>query len=260
MITRRTIIALVVVLACAADRTPNGSPGSSAGAQSRVALSDTGDGCTQVRGPRPDSTLRLEDTAAIHAWEHALGHGGTQYRCIIDSGHIAMRVWVLFDTLAGGIDSIIVARDSSFTPTQVIGVVESETPSPWNGAVIRAIDIDGDGYRDLFIGKAWGATGNTLYDIQRFEPSSNRFIGEDDLEGVSNPKPILGQPCYATSSNTSALDHTMAVLCRRDGKWIVDSTEAHRWDRATHTVTYEVRARRGDSMIVVRRETTPDSK
>jgi hypothetical protein len=142
----------------------------------------------------------------------------------------------------------------------VIGVVESRTPSPARRDLLRAIDVDDDGYRDLIIGKTWGATGNTDYDVWRWDRAGSRFVRDEELADATNVRPIPGRPCIAASNNTSVQDDAMSVLCLRGGHWVVDSTETHRWDRVAHQVVYEVRARRGDSLVVVRRETKPEEK
>ena len=123
---------------------------------------------------------------------------------------------------------------------------------------LNAFDLDADGYRDILVGKFWGATGNRGYDAWRFDPSTRRFVADTALSAMWNPNPIAGRRCVSTS-NTSARDDGMGVHCLHDGQWRLNSIETNTWNRDSNSVTHEVIVRRGDSLVLVKRETRPDS-
>ena len=219
----------------------------------------TGEGCRQTRGQRPDTAIRLGSAAAA-AWERAFARGGAEYACEIHSS-VAFRIVAAIDTVHPRIDSVLVfAPLDSIRPRQVLHREPgaAETPAPYHTDVVRAIDLDADGWRDLLVGKFWGATGNRGYDIWRYEPASRRFIADSVLSALRNPTPIPGRACVATRSTSSARDDAMGVHCLRAGRWHLDSLVTNSWNRDSSTVTREILARRGDSLVLLRRETSPD--
>jgi hypothetical protein len=258
MVGMRRALVVLALLACGGEQARDGTRDSSAPGATVVAP-DTGDGCHLTRGTRPDTGIHPGDAAA-ERWRRSYARG-TEYYCRIHATMPATRFIVAGDSAIPQLDSVLVFADSlSLRPMQTMPFdAEMEMPSPWNGSVLHAVDLDNDGYRDLLVGKFWGATGNTFYYVWRFNPASRRFVIDSALTDVSNPRSVPGRACVRTHSNTSARDDASSLLCLRTGRWIMDSAEVNTWDRKANVVMHEVHARQGDSLVVVRRETRADS-
>lgn len=259
--SHRSIIAPIVLLvaACRADPPRAASLPRSESVAPHPRPTLTEDGCRQVGGQRPDTTLEIGSPAA-GAWRRAVARG-VEYRCEIDPS-LVLRIAVLGDSAPPSLDSVVVRTDS--TPARIVQVfprgAEAEVPLPSHRDLLRAIDLDADGHRDLLVGKFWGATGNRGYDVWRFDPRTRRFFVDTAFTGMWNPDPIAGRPCVSTWSNSSARDDEMAVFCLHAGRWILDSLESNTWQRTTHRVEHTIMARRRDSLVVLQRETRPDSE
>ncbi len=230
-------------------------------ARSTTPWDATTDGCTQIGGVRPDTTFTTGelDTPRAQAWERAATRG-LEFRCTIDPS-LTLRVTISGDTILPSFDSVLVRADSSHDALQVLHREpgEAEMPLPFHTDVLRALDLDADGHRDLVVGKFWGATGNRGYDVWRYAPAIRRFVADSALSAMWNLEPIRGRPCVRTSSNSSARDDATGVYCLRDRRWTLDSLEQNTWMRERHAVTHDVFARRADSLVRVRSETRSDS-
>jgi hypothetical protein len=255
MTVRLLVIALSLALAaCRVDRR---APHDSAGVA--TAPLEIADGCRQTGGVRPDTGIAPGSDAAAR-WRRALARG-IAFVCAITPAE-RMRFVVAGDTTLPSVDSIAVYGDtSSRHPVQVLTLRSelSDLPEPFITNYLRAIDLDADGYADLMLGASCGATGNTSYAVWRFDPRTRRFESDTVLSSLFNPEPVRGRPCVRTSSNSSARDDERGLFCMHSGSWQLDSLEENVWDRARDAVVHSILVRRGDSLVVVKSETRPDS-
>lgn len=219
----------------------------------------TRDGCRQTAGQRPDTAIRV-GTAEADEWRRRVARG-IEFTCAIHPS-LTVRIAVAGDTTSPSLDSIVV-----FGPADSIRALQhvrrapadAEMPLPHFTDVVRAIDLDADGWRDLLVGRFWGATGNTGYDVWRFDPAARRFVTDSALSTLVNPSPIPGQPCVSTYSNSSVADDGVGIYCLYAGRWRLDSAETHTWLRDSNAIRHDVMARRGDSLVLVHTETKKDS-
>jgi hypothetical protein len=257
---RRTILAtLTLTAACAGDapREASQTPGDTAA--HGLVVADTIDGCEQTSGTRPDTSIALGSEAA-ERWARSLARGA-EYRCVITPS-TTMRFVIVGDTIIPGFDSILVYASAPATkPVQVLSLQAQmgEMPAPFIPNLLQAVDLDADGHRDLMMGTSWGATGNTAYAVWRYDPLAHRFAADTALSSMFNPAPVPGRACVTSYSNSSARDDGTGLFCLRDGRWMLDSADEHEWDRQANAVIHTIRARRGDSLVVLKRETLPDS-
>jgi hypothetical protein len=258
VIARASLAALLLVFAaCRAESGRDSARVATAGADARAAPSDTGDGCEQTSGQRPDTAI-APGTAGIDSWRRAFARGA-EYRCVIDPT-LTLRLVLAGDTTAPRLDSIRVLTDTGGRQIQLLRLgSEVDMPMPYTLDVLRALDLDADGDRDLLLGTTWGATGNTGYAVWRFDAASRRFVGDSVLSTLTNLRPVPGRPCVFTSNKGSAVDGGSGLYCLHDGRWLLDSAETTTSDRDAHTIVHERLARRGDSLVLLDRSTRPDS-
>ena len=250
-------ILLLAVGACRADSGRDSARVATDVPVARTASSDTSDGCQQIGGQRPDTTI-APGSADAQTWQRSFARG-TAYRCVVDPT-LTLRLVLAGDTTAPSLDSIRVLMDPGGEPIQLLRLgPEADMPMPYTLDVLRAVDLDADGDRDLLLGTSWGATGNTAYAVWRFDAASRRFVGDSVLSTLSSLRPVPGRPCITTSYKSSAVDGGSGLYCLHGGRWQLDSAETTTWDRDARTIVQERRARRGDSLVLLDRATRPDS-
>jgi hypothetical protein len=253
----RFVLCAMTLLGCRTE-SPRSAERQAADTARGIAIADSRtDGCHQIAGQRPDTVIRIGSPAA-EKWRRGVARG-IAYACTIHPS-LALRIVVAGDTSGPSLDSIVVFASSDATrPLQVLRRGDGEMPLPHFTDVVRTIDLDADGWRDLLVGRFWGATGNSGYDVWRFNATSRRFVLDSTLSTLVNPDPVPGRPCVSTHSNSSAADDEMGVYCLHAGRWRLDSTESHTWLRDSNAVRHDISARRGDSLVIVRSETKRDS-
>jgi hypothetical protein len=255
---RLPILTLLLLLGCRADSPDARRP--AAGTRLANAIDDPAtDGCHQTAGQRPDTTIQI-GTPAADDWRRRVARG-IEFECAIHQWLI-LRIVVAGDTIAPSLDSaaVFLAPDTE-RALQVLHRAQgdAEMPLPHHSDILRAIDVDADGWHDLLLGKFWGATGNYGYDVWRYDPRSRRFVADTLLSQLWNPSPVLGRSCVSTYSNSSVADDDMGVYCLHDGRWRLDSAETHTWLRDSQSIRHDVMSRRGDSLVRVHTDTKPDS-
>jgi hypothetical protein len=258
MLRRAAWVSLLLLCACRAERPRAVAHAARDPVRAAPSWDATTDGCRQIGGRRPDTTLDI-GSAAAETWRRAVARG-IEYRCEVDPS-LTLRFLVAGDTTSASLDSVVVRADSP--DARIMQVLHrdaaAEMPLPYHADVLRLIDLDADGHRDVLVGRFWGATGNRGYEIWRYDSASHRFVADSAMSDMWNPAPIPGRACIATSSNSSARDYGVGVYCRHAGRWTLDSLEQNAWQRESHTVRREILSRRGDSLVILKTETRPDS-
>jgi len=130
---------------------------------------------------------------------------------------------------------------------KVIQTIENETdPGMVMPAkaetVLRVVDANFDGYKDLQLLSNCGATGNCSYDFYLFDPAAGRFVHNGFLSNLTTPLFEASTKQVITSSNGSAWDWQKETYQYQGGKYTLIRKEVSTSDRerrVVHLRTYE---------------------
>ena len=210
----------VVIAACArGNGVPAGAVGATdqratlAAATPAVASRDT----SCIAGERQSEALA--DTGAYRVTQRLAGQQVVE--CRIHDAWPPTRVVIVADTADQRITGLrvqlppVAGRAVAFQQLETIGDEAPVRGMPY----FFALDFDGDGYRELVAMALVGATGNTGYDVWRWDLASGRFAKDTVLSGLSNPRPVPGRPCVTSHSvgGMAGMIHSNGMLCR--GGW-----------------------------------------
>jgi len=85
-------------------------------------------------------------------------------------------------------------------PFQRIDISEGEAPYRGCDHYLTAIDINGDGYKDLRVLSFWGATGNEIFTVYLWNTHAGRFERSDAFSVCG--KPLGKEGCCETHWNS----------------------------------------------------------
>lgn len=258
---RALALAAIVVAACARG---GDAPGSAADSAQRDAAS----AATAAIVRRDTScvvgeseVLALADTGPYRVTQRLTARQLVD--CRIHDGWPPTRVSIEADTADPRITGLRVSLPPVPGRADSIQQLASsaDEPPPRGMPYFYALDLDGDGYRELVAMAWWGATGNTGYDVWRWDPAAGRFAKDSVLSGLSNPRPLPGRPCVTSHSvgGMVGMLHSNGVVCRERGRWVRESDESQDWNAAERFFVKVTRERRGDSLVVVRTDTVRDT-
>src|SRR5829696_418918 len=139
---RRSSLVLLVLLlaACRAEAPREGARSPATGRTSDLSAART-DGCSQTRGQRPDTSIRL-GTPAADRWRHAMARGA-EYRCVVHPS-LTLRLRLVGDTTYPSLDSIVVLPEGE--SSDVIQVLHrepgnAEMPLPYHADALSTFDL-----------------------------------------------------------------------------------------------------------------------
>jgi hypothetical protein len=208
-------------------------------------------GCTSTDAPPTvvDSTGPTQDVRA-----------GRTFRCILHAGGPVLEVKLVADSAENKIVRLEIGRSNATTPFQTL--TQGEDESPYRGAeFFAARDLDANGYLDLMLLSDWGVTGNSYYNVWRWNPASERFVFDSTLSTIASPTPVTGQPCVRTRANSgdAGMSYDSATLCLQHDRWIRTVIRTQRRDGRLNAFLRETRELRGDSLVLTRVDTVRDS-
>jgi hypothetical protein len=132
-------------------------------------------------------------------------------------------------------------------------------PLPRDRAFLRSDDVDADGWGDLELLSSWGATGNTAWQVWRFDPRGGRFVYDEALSRLSNFRPLPGGRCYesTTAGDLAGRVYTKERLCRDGDSLQVVWSERQTADSSGRFLIRTTTERRGGRLETVRTDTLP---
>ena len=158
------------------------------------------------------------------------------------------------------IKDVRVFRGSSNQPLQSLEDCEwSGMEAPPRGSTwFRGVDLNFDGYKDIYILTVWGATGNEFGCVWLYDPATERFDYSKEFSELSTFTLDPATKTIITHGNGGMAGTIFTV-----GKYIVDNnrpvlvaTVAQDWDFGKQQYHCVVRQRRGreDTLVTVRDE------
>lgn len=227
----------------AASETAEAAPGSAAMA-SAATDSVAANGCPRTDTlPASDRVIRHPPTV-LARFSCELRAGEPPLAVVLEPGPDGYRRWL----------RVFAAADST-RPLQVLDLGKPDGPVPDGEPHLEALDLDADGWRDLRL-LAWAGAANVGYHTWLYDPARRRFARSEELSALTSPEPIPGRPCVRTNDRGghAGMIYTSSEHCREGGRWVEVRREAQDdlADGVYLKTTYE---RRGDSLVVVRRDT-----
>jgi hypothetical protein len=154
------------------------------------------------------------------------------------------------------IQEVLVFRGTSNEPLQSLDDCEWEgMEAPQRGSDwFRAVDLNFDGYRDIYVLTTWGATGNEYGCVWLYDPRSGRFDYSKEFSELSR---FTLDP--ATKTITTHGNGGMAGMVYRAAKYVVQNnrpvlvmSESQDWDFDKKQFHCIVKQLRGSEMVTVR--------
>jgi hypothetical protein len=149
------------------------------------------------------------------------------------------------------------------TSSQVIQTIENTTdpglimPATTKD-LLRAVDANFDGYRDLQLLSNCGATGNCSYDFYLYDPKTKQFVHNDFLTSLTTPSFDAAKKQVTTHSNSSASDWSTETYQFHDGQYTLIYRQESAWDRDRHVVTVNTYELRNGKMELTETESSPE--
>ena len=203
--------------------------------------------CT--RQPAEEATVPAEPAGCAPV--KMPGGSAPTYRCTLRSGEPPVMVSLVFDSAARTVDRLELRRQGDSIPFQVLGESQEET-APDGVFPLGARDFDADGRLELTLLSMWGATGNTLHHVWRWEPARRAFAYDSTISALASPVPIAGRPCVRSrqKGGHAGLIYGEVELCRERGRWVTAREESQDWDEPLGAYVKVRRERRGGALVV----------
>jgi hypothetical protein len=120
-----------------------------------------------------------------------------------------------------------------------------------------AVDLDADGTRELLARRYRGATGNTAYQVWRYDPPTRRLTADSAMTEMASPERWPGRRCVWEMYHGGGDNRSYSLACVREGRWR-DVWSVSVWqDPASRVVTRTVQVRVADSLRLARLDTVP---
>ena len=221
------------------------------------AAPDTGDACAMVAEkplgpPLPGDTVSYPEVDTVATLDV---RGERRFVCPFHAGRT-----LAVETSAGHwdvVDSLRVLLPGR-APQVLRATDEASAPSR-SEELLRAPDLDGDGYRDLMLLSWVSGQGNTKHDVWLYRPREAAFAYDSTISENWNLRP-LGGGCYEAGAYQGGGNRWHGKFCRVNGREVQMSSETLEWDAAAELEILTTQERRGDTLVVVRVDTLRDPR
>jgi hypothetical protein len=144
-------------------------------------------------------------------------------------------------------------RSGSTAPFQRIDISDGEAPYRGCDHYLAAIDMNGDGYKDLKLLSFWGATGNEIFTVYLWNTHTGRFEPSDTFSVCGRP---LGKDgCCKTHWNSghAGREFLDREYCMREGALALVKRVHQEMSQADHCFYKTVEElKRGELQVVSR--------
>lgn len=135
----------------------------------------------------------------------------------------AIEITLYVDEASGWPDSLSLwasPRRSGAEPLQTVRDLDVESSYPRATRYFFAVDLNGDGTREVLLMHDAGATGNKTFLVWQFDTASKRLVIEARPE-AETPVRLHGRPCVRQQRNGGAagLTHTDRLSCWTGAAW-----------------------------------------
>jgi len=154
------------------------------------------------------------------------------------------------------IDHIEVFRNSETHSVQTLDECKMEEQPPRREKWLKAEDFNFDGYEDLAMLSAWGATGNLSYCIWLFDPVSGQFVYSHNFSDLGRYQLHPASKTITTTS-VAGMAGAIHVFCTYqvvDNRPLLVEEERQSWDDEACALLKVIRKRRNGKLVVVTRE------
>jgi hypothetical protein len=182
------------------------------------------------------------------------------FLCTLHRGGPTARVVLDADSADNWPETVrIYTPPGSARPAQVLPIDDAAGPPPRGRPFLYGEDLNRDGWMDLKVLTAWGATGNEAFDVFLYDPGRRRFVPDSVLTGEGLVMPIAGRPCVLTHWHMGAGTYSDGEYCWTSRGWLLTRTESEDWHRMAGSDSMvhvrRIGERRGGRLVIVRVDT-----
>lgn len=123
--------------------------------------------------------------------------------------------------------------------------------------ILKPVDANFDGYKDLPILTECGATGNCGYDFYLYDPNTNQFVNNSFLTNLGTFNIDNEKQQITASSNSSVADWEKDIYQYKSSQYLLIEKDISTWNRSDDTVTIQTYKLQNGKMNLVSSVTNP---